>query len=427
MEIKETRKLLPDWLVSVWRINHDGYYENPIGVISRYESLCVAGQNEQIHYSEIEGKDLVINEVMADDDGFFAKEKWRFVYNEKYNEFEEIPDFVFTNNTLILNPSGAKNAIYKFMASIITKQKWYMDLVNNRTNITIENCVSFLRLFYYKAHKSFPLLIQNEHFNEMGAIIDGRENPLVIARLNKKVLDFSDKASIDLENATKLLQYHNYSELMKFVKVTKSLELFSSTLMITIATMGNINFTRFADYLVKQVIVLNNVSWGNGGSSNLIRFVKSYSDYLRFIAEDEEPDLYPDDLRLAHDAAMDRYEFKKEMSSYNIHDFKKSVDVYKNLEWEKENLKVVIPEEPYDLIRESKELHHCVKTYINQVETGKTWILLVRKDGKPYMTVEIKDGKLIQAKKKCNHLPNEDDEIFLKQWSKEKLFEIVAY
>ena len=40
------------------------------------------------------------------------------------------------------------------------------------------------------------------------------------------------------------------------------------------------------------------------------------------------------------------------------------------------------------------------------------------------MTIEIKNGKIVQAKKKCNEYPNEEDEVFLEKWCKEKNLEI---
>jgi hypothetical protein len=43
------------------------------------------------------------------------------------------------------------------------------------------------------------------------------------------------------------------------------------------------------------------------------------------------------------------------------------------------------------------------------------------------MTVEIRNGKLIQAKKTCNLLPNEEDKDFLEKWCKEKEITIVNY
>lgn len=66
--------------------------------------------------------------------------------------------------------------------------------------------------------------------------------------------------------------------------------------------------------------------------------------------------------------------------------------------FEGEDYLVRIPELPQDLIWESEELHHCVRTYVDRVIEGRTQICFLRRREAPdipFVTMEIVDSVLI--------------------------------
>ena len=75
-----------------------------------------------------------------------------------------------------------------------------------------------------------------------------------------------------------------------------------------------------------------------------------------------------------------------------------------------------------DFINESKQLKHCVKTYIDDCADGRTNIFALRMTDqleKPYFTVNIaNDGHLIQNRGLQNCAPPEDVKRFVDKWLK---------
>lgn len=75
-----------------------------------------------------------------------------------------------------------------------------------------------------------------------------------------------------------------------------------------------------------------------------------------------------------------------------------------------------------DLVNESKELHHCVRTYNERYAKGETNIFLIRKckePNRPFFTLELSRNKEItQLRGDHNCSPNETVIHFVRQWAK---------
>lgn len=103
-------------------------------------------------------------------------------------------------------------------------------------------------------------------------------------------------------------------------------------------------------------------------------------------------------------------------------------EVYENLA-EKANLtskklQIVCPKQTDDLIAEGQALHHCVGTYIERVAAKKCLIVFVRRveePKKPYVTVEVRDGKIEQIHGDHNSDPTEEVKKFVDLWSRKVL------
>ena len=71
------------------------------------------------------------------------------------------------------------------------------------------------------------------------------------------------------------------------------------------------------------------------------------------------------------------------------------------------------------LLKESKELSHCVKTYIERYALAETSIYLMREvnnKDKSLITIEVKNNEILQARAKCNADPNMEQQKFLDLW-----------
>lgn len=80
------------------------------------------------------------------------------------------------------------------------------------------------------------------------------------------------------------------------------------------------------------------------------------------------------------------------------------------------NIAIMVPTKLSDIVKEGQTLHHCVASYTDSVALKRTAILFVRRVDaldKSLYTMEIKAGKIIQVRGKCNHTPedNKDKEV----------------
>ena len=89
-----------------------------------------------------------------------------------------------------------------------------------------------------------------------------------------------------------------------------------------------------------------------------------------------------------------------------------------------EELQIVCPKRTNDLVAEGRALHHCVGSYIDRVAEGSCLIVFVRRveePKKPYVTVEVRDGKIAQIHGDHNSDPTEEVKKFVDLWSRKVL------
>ena len=162
-----------------------------------------------------------------------------------------------------------------------------------------------------------------------------------------------------------------------------------------------------------------------------------YSDYLGLAKQlnydlDNDTVRYPKDLKAAHD---------KTTSEFNVKEFdekiRKAILKYPNITYSKDELdkdfgfkdksyEIVAPMNAGDIIEEGRTLHHCVggDNYLNKHNTGKTFILFMRKTEAPderYYTIEIDpiDLRIIQYYGAYDKKPDKEQvDKFLEKWKK---------
>jgi len=108
--------------------------------------------------------------------------------------------------------------------------------------------------------------------------------------------------------------------------------------------------------------------------------------------------LFPKDIKASHDEAVYLVAEKEnaEVESKLKEVFEKWSDI---LEFESGKLKLIVPRSQKEFIKEGKDLKICVWSsgYAKRMADEKTLVLMIRKDNKPYFTLEI-DTELVKVK-----------------------------
>ena len=93
-----------------------------------------------------------------------------------------------------------------------------------------------------------------------------------------------------------------------------------------------------------------------------------------------------------------------------------------------DGMKVMVPAVPKDLVSEGHALHHCVGSYVGCMAKGECAILFLRRcaeEGKPFYTIEVRDGEVAQVRGMRNCGPTPEVSRFMKRW-KEEVLEVPA-
>lgn len=152
-----------------------------------------------------------------------------------------------------------------------------------------------------------------------------------------------------------------------------------------------------------------------------------WQDYLsmcQFLQYDLAIDniLYPQDLQAAHDTVLALYK-AKENEVYDQCLAQMYPGLSKQYHYENDEFLIEVPKSQAELINESAALLHCVKNYTEKIINHTSIVLFLRqrtKPAKPFYTLEIRQGKIIQCRTLNNQTPEERDDLavqaFLKQF-----------
>ena len=169
---------------------------------------------------------------------------------------------------------------------------------------------------------------------------------------------------------------------------------------------------------------------------------RMYKDYVETCCAlgDFQDGKWPKDLRAAHDRAAERYYIltneKLRLGFLQAVTGEKYLSLTTDWEedqeaFEKDPYCVLAPHLMSDLDLESKEMHNCVKTYIDAVAKGNTMVFFLRKKTTPdrsLCTMEVtKDKVLIQVKAFANTKPAPKIRAFVRKWAKIKGVQIRTY
>lgn len=133
--------------------------------------------------------------------------------------------------------------------------------------------------------------------------------------------------------------------------------------------------------------------------------ISQLADYVSMGVNNNLPfEKYPNNIFKAHNYMVHNVGCIKAPKDI-CEKFVKQVETWGNYEVSFEDYVVVIPKEPKDLTMEGTALRHCVGNYIYGIAQGRKIIAFLRKKESietPYVTIEIKNGKVVEAKKIFN-------------------------
>lgn len=138
---------------------------------------------------------------------------------------------------------------------------------------------------------------------------------------------------------------------------------------------------------------------------------------------------YSKSLKKDHDICSMNYKVTEDSRKKEYFRNVISSNKYKELIYNNKEYSIIIPQEPIDMISEGKLLSHCVASYVDDVINGKCKILFMRKTDSlesSLLTIEIRENNIIQIKGFSNRSRTEEEDLFIKKWSKEKELGISA-
>ena len=186
---------------------------------------------------------------------------------------------------------------------------------------------------------------------------------------------------------------------------------------------------KFMHYMDAQFPIYCETRSANGyRNPTMETLATTYVDYLhmccrRTYSMKDKSVLFPKNCATAHDREAERIQ--------KINDAQKNkafgmayAGFARKAALSNKELQIVCPKRANDLVDEGKALHHCVGSYIDKVAEGRCLIVFVRRveePKKPYVTVEVRDGKIAQIHGDHNSKPTEEVQKFIDLWSRKVL------
>lgn len=158
-----------------------------------------------------------------------------------------------------------------------------------------------------------------------------------------------------------------------------------------------------------------------------------YRDYLGFCERlhydlTDEFIMFPRDLERAHERAQNMMRLD-EVKQYDAQIAASEERMKQLYQFSADGLVMLPPHTAGEIVAEGHKLHHCVGTYVESVARGACAILFVRKakaKKTPFYTVEVRDGRIVQARGNNNCAPTPEVKQFLDAWKKKKLLDRAA-
>ena len=157
--------------------------------------------------------------------------------------------------------------------------------------------------------------------------------------------------------------------------------------------------------------------------------VRTYADYLADAEKlsmdfSDKNVLFPKDLYRAHQNTIRQVEYKKNEALEVMYAKKRRRKMERQYSFSALGMRIIVPERLVDLIEEGKAQHNCVGGYMERVAKGETDVVFVRRTAHPeksYITMEIKDDVIYQARSKNNGGLDKKGQAFIEAFQAAKL------
>lgn len=320
------------------------------------------------------------------------------IYNDIDNkiddmeEKERVYDLLYDTYLCLNNLDILKNTIYKY--SLIWEGVKHLKLV--------KPCL--VNMVYAPIHlKQFEYLVKNKLYNLAFDYTCTLNYDNKLKKLLKANLDFLQKNDLD------------YYHFLAFELCQKQdLDLINYCmqhlyLLKEITETANITVEELRDYFAQQEDFNE-------------EYYVDYNDYLRMLKEEgynikDKKNIFPTNFYEAHNKLYLEYTISKDKKiNDKINKFSKILE----LNSYQDDQYIIIPASSIEsLIDESKQQSNCVRTYSRRYSNKETELYFMRKKDKfdeSFVTIEVKNGKIVQARTKYNQLPSDDIMNILKRW-----------
>lgn len=196
---------------------------------------------------------------------------------------------------------------------------------------------------------------------------------------------------------------------------------------------NTVSFERIVGYdsNISKVIkyVINQAKNGYSGDFRYNNFFGDWLDYIQMAKRQglnvkDKRIIYPRNLKEAHDVVM--LNEKISLNEKYIESFRDIVERCQVYEFTFGNYLIRPPVDMKELLLEGQQLRHCVGNYIPNMAKGETVILLIREvqnPEKPFYTLELKKGLVVQCRGFSNCAMTDDVKKWVDDWHKLKVSE----
>lgn len=151
---------------------------------------------------------------------------------------------------------------------------------------------------------------------------------------------------------------------------------------------------------------------------NMDSLLRELEDYARMMKEiSPKFDKYPKHFLTTHKIASRNYNRLKHQ--FDEEKFNKRINL--DMEHTFDKFCFVYPKCIQDIKDESVQMSNCVSSYVQKVIDGQCDILFLRyKDSpdKSLVTIEVRNGKIVQALQRYNHPLTEEQRMIVDKWNK---------
>lgn len=182
-------------------------------------------------------------------------------------------------------------------------------------------------------------------------------------------------------------------------------------------------------YASEQFAAYQKTSYFSSGYYSMSYLLSDYRDYL-CMSEALDYDmkssfvLFPKNLKEAHDRVNDLSDAELS-AAYDRKIAKAFAGLQSRYQFKAGGFLIVPPHSAKEIVKEGQTLHHCVGRYVKDVVQSKCVILFIRQakaPRRPYCTVELKNGEIVQARIERNGTPPPEVEKFIELWKQQVLY-----